>query len=134
MRQRTCITPLQYWDATAAHTLPEAATQTLLMYQHTGVVALPSEWVLLPGSPHPHFDTARWWHCSALGIDHHVYPGGESHLPHCLLEHFEDCGSDGHVEYQRVGYALLTDAAMREYIDAARVATDRYEFPVIERD
>jgi hypothetical protein len=131
---RKSIQPVQYWDATNLRALPEAATQTMLMYPHSGVVALPSEWVLLPGSPQPFFDLARWWHCAALGMTHDVYESGESHMPHCLLEHFEDCGSDGHVEYQRVGYALLTDALLREYVDAARVATDRYEFPIIEQD
>jgi hypothetical protein len=64
-----------------------------------------------------------------LGLTHTKREDFESWLPHVLIEHWEDGGSDGHVEYELIGYAVLNYEDASKYVEAAQAARSRYDFP-----
>ena len=128
--KRESFEPLDYWRA--GDKLPAAAAK-LLRTSPDGVIGLPSEFVLLPGQiGRLVFDTARFWSSAELGITHTKTDDSESWLPHVLIEHWENCGDDGHTVYQLVGHAVLTDAAARTYRNAALAAMHSCDFPAIK--
>lgn len=128
---RTYITPVRYWHRRDG--LPDLVL-TLVTSPAEGLICLPTQFVLLPRQDHHLvFDTARFWSSRELGLTHTKTVDSESWAPHFLLEHWENCGDDGHLVFELVGYAVLSDAQLHEYWAAARAATNRYDFPQIEQ-
>jgi hypothetical protein len=129
MNERKPFTPLQYW---ASNDLPEWACR-IITRSPERIFALPSEMVLLPGNS-VYFDTARMWSDGVLGATQRWNDDGEltMNYPHYLIEDWQDWGDDGHVVYQICGYAVLNAEDAQAFHTAARVATDRWEFPYIE--
>lgn len=124
----TRIVPLKYW---ALDDLPPEIAG-IAAVSPEGLVALPTEFRLMPHNASGLvFDTARWWSSHALGITHIKTENSESWSPHILLEHWEDCGEDGHLEFQLVGYAVLSDEQFQQYAGAARSVQNSWEFPQI---
>jgi hypothetical protein len=122
--------PLTYSNRDTPKTATSIDIAPIITRTPTGQFALPTEFVLLPASTLPLFTTARYWEDGdRLGLTHTKTESSESWLPHVLIEHWEDGGSDGHVEYELLGYAVLNYEDASKYVAAAWAAKGRYDFP-----
>ena len=116
------IKPVNFWHRNVRR-LPKIVINAITTLSYVQYFGLPSEYVLMPGTSTPPLQQGRAFL--------HFRKVKENEYNH-LIEVYEDWGDDGHIEYNLGGFAEITDAQYKEYLEAVNAAKSPWEFPQID--
>jgi len=125
--------PLQFVPRSSrTPVIPVEWTTVMTLHSPAYHIVVPTQVLLLPAAKRPvQMDQSRAWRTATqfFGFDREETATSQYTRPRYVVEVMEDCGDDGHTWFDCIGWALVTEAMLMEFIDAAESAASLYEYP-----